>query len=99
MILSPLPVPLATGEPDSASTPATGPTVFADPANAFADALTDASRALERADRSERGFAHGIASLQTMVIERAHADIALAIASAAASRTTQSLSTILGMQV
>jgi hypothetical protein len=34
-----------------------------------------------------------------MVLERAQADVALSLASAAASRTTQTLSTILGMQV
>ena len=37
--------------------------------------------------------------LQEMVLERAQADIALSIASAAASRTAQALTTVLGMQV
>jgi hypothetical protein len=34
-----------------------------------------------------------------MVVERARADVALSLATAAASRTAQALTTILGMQV
>ncbi len=71
--------------------------------NAFADALSrafdSAGDALAKADRSEHAFAHGTGGLQEMVLDRAQADIALSVATTAASRATQALSTILGMQV
>lgn len=72
-------------------------------AQAFADvlggALGAATTALGRADSAETAFAAGRGGLQEMVLERAQADVALSIASAAASRAAQSLSTILGMQI
>ena len=39
------------------------------------------------------------AGLQEMVLERAQADVVLSVASAAASRAAQALTTLLGMQV
>ncbi len=85
-------VPLGTSaDASAAGAPAFGAFV----ARAFADA----SGSLERADGAERAFADGRGSLHEMVVRRAQADIALAIATTAASRTTQALSTILGMQV
>ena len=68
-------------------------------ASALADAFDDANDALERASASERGFAAGKAGLQEMVLDRAQADVALSLASAAATRAAQALTTILGMQV
>jgi flagellar hook-basal body complex protein FliE len=68
-------------------------------AGALAKAFGDASASLEHADAAERAFTAGRGGLQEMVLERAQADVALSLASAAASRTTQTLSTILGMQV
>ena len=68
-------------------------------ADAFALAFGDASAALQRADASERGFAAGKTGLQEMVLDRAQADVALSLASAAATRMTTALTTILGMQV
>jgi flagellar hook-basal body complex protein FliE len=62
-------------------------------------AFDGAAGALVRADSAERAFARGRGGLQEMVVERARADIALSIASAAASRVTQGLSTLLGMQI
>ncbi len=62
-------------------------------------ALETAGDALRRADGAERAFAAHRGGLQEMVVERAHADVVLSLASAAASRTAQSVSTILGMQV
>lgn len=73
-----------------------GGTGFAD---ALARAFGDASGSLERADRSERAFALGRGGLQEMVLQRAQADVALSLASAAATRASQALSTILGMQI
>ena len=62
-------------------------------------AFEGAEDALVRADSAERAFARGRGGLQEMVVERARADIALSVASAAASRVTQGLSTLLGMQI
>jgi flagellar hook-basal body complex protein FliE len=67
--------------------------------SALLQALDGAGAALARADRAEQSFVHGSGGLQEMVVERAQADVALAIAGATASRTAQALSTILGMQV
>jgi flagellar hook-basal body complex protein FliE len=63
------------------------------------DALDAAGGALARADAAERAFSNGRGGLQEMVLERAQADVVLSIASAAASRTAQALTTLLGMQV
>lgn len=72
-------------------------------ANAFTSALggafNAASDALGRADAAESAFSAGRGGMQEMVLERAQADVALSLASAAASRAAQSLSTILGMQI
>jgi flagellar hook-basal body complex protein FliE len=87
-------VPLAAGPTaTAASTPADA---FA---RAFGDALSTASAALERADAAEHAFAARRGGLQEMVVERARADVMLSLAGAAATRTAQALSTILGMQV
>jgi flagellar hook-basal body complex protein FliE len=66
---------------------------------ALSRALDAAGNALGRADEAERQFAAGRGGLQEMVVERAQADVALAIAGAAAARTVAALNTILGMQV
>jgi flagellar hook-basal body complex protein FliE len=68
-------------------------------ASYLGDAFAGAGSALDRADGAERAFAAGRGGLQEMVLERAQADVALSIASAAASRTAQALTTILGMQI
>jgi flagellar hook-basal body complex protein FliE len=64
-----------------------------------ANALGEASAALEQADSAERRFAAGRGGLQEMAVQRAQADIALSLASATATRATQALTTILGMQI
>ena len=68
-------------------------------AGALRAAFAGAGSALERADAAERAFATRHGGLQEMVLERARADVVLSLATAAASRTAQALSTILGMQV
>jgi flagellar hook-basal body complex protein FliE len=79
---------------------ALGTAPAAEPFGAFvAEALGNASALLERADAAERAFARGRGGLQEMVVERAQADVALSLASATASRATQALTTILGMQI
>ena len=49
--------------------------------------------------RGRTRFAQRRGGLQEMVLERAQADVALSVASAAASRAAQALTTLLGMQV
>jgi hypothetical protein len=66
---------------------------------AFARAVEAAGAVLERAAGAEARFARGSGSIAEMVIERARADVTLAIAASAASRTTQALGAVLGMQV
>lgn len=83
--------------PPGTATPSTG--AAASFADAVGKAFGDASTALQKADRAERAFASGRGGMQEMVLQRAQADIALSVASAAASRASQALSTILGMQV
>jgi flagellar hook-basal body complex protein FliE len=97
------PIPPGVGashaaEADAAepTAPVSEPATFAD---ALGDALRQASSALQRADRAESAFVAGRGGLAEMVIERAQADVMLAVASAAASRTAQSLATLLNMQV
>jgi len=97
--VTPLRLPPALSEPDAPlRSPVTPP---ADDAfgNAVLGALDAASAALERAGGAERAFAGGHGGLQEMVLERAQADVALSLASTTASRVTQALGTILGMQV
>lgn len=67
--------------------------------SALLRALDDAGASLSRADLAERRFVAGAGGLQEMVVDRAQADVMLAIAGAAATRTVQALTTILGMQV
>ncbi len=67
--------------------------------NTFGDALDAANAVFDRADNAESAFVHGRGGMQEMVVERARADIALSVATAAASRTAQAVSTIMGMQI
>jgi hypothetical protein len=63
------------------------------------DIFSQTGTALDRATASERSFAAGSGDLQAMIIDRASADAMLEAGSAAASRSAQSLQTILNMQV
>ncbi|HEV3154331.1 MAG TPA: flagellar hook-basal body complex protein FliE [Candidatus Baltobacteraceae bacterium] len=67
--------------------------------DAFSKALDGLGSALESAERSEDAFAAGTGDLQTAVYERARADVALSVATAAAQRSAQALQSILNMQV
>lgn len=67
--------------------------------SAFGHVLDDLGSVFERASRAEDRFASGAGDLQTAVYERARADVALSVASAAAQRAVQGLQTILNMQV
>ncbi len=102
-------VPTVPGpSPDSAVAASSPDSTTADTANAgnrrsfgalLVDALDAANGLLIRADAADRAFASGRGGLQEMVLERAQADVMLSVAAAAASRTAQALTTILGMQV
>jgi flagellar hook-basal body complex protein FliE len=62
--------------------------------------LVDAAAAtLAAADSAESAFARGRGGLQEMVVERARADIMLAVATTGAQRAAQALNTLLGMQI
>jgi flagellar hook-basal body complex protein FliE len=94
------PVPAPPTEPDtSPDAPQSGAPSQATFAQTLTDALAATAGALERADGAERAFAAGRGGLQEMMLQRAQADVALSIASAAATRAAQTLTTILGMQV
>ncbi|MBV9104384.1 MAG: flagellar hook-basal body complex protein FliE [Candidatus Eremiobacteraeota bacterium] len=100
MTVTPLPLVPGTNGAFQADTPLEqngGSAV--DFGNAFSAALNDASRAFSRAADAESAFVHGRGGLQELVLERAQADVVLAIATSATSRAAQSLSTIVNMQV
>ena len=65
----------------------------------FESVLDIAGAALDRADAAERAFAEHRGGLVEMMVERASADAMLQLATSAAQRTTQALSTLFGMQV
>lgn len=67
--------------------------------DAFAGMLDDLGAVLGKAERAEDAFAAGAGDMQTAIYERARADVALSVATAAAQRTTQALQSILNMQV
>ncbi len=99
--LVPAPPLAPAAEPDAPLS--LGTDAPAAPAPSFAGALErllgDASDALQRAQGAEQSFASGRGGLQEMVLERAQADVALSLATAAASRTVALLTSIMGMQV
>lgn len=68
-------------------------------ADMFGKILDDLGAVLGKAEKSEDAFANGAGDLQTAVYERARADVALSVATAAAQRTAQALQSILNMQV
>lgn len=65
----------------------------------FGKLLDDLGSVLGSAEHAEDAFATGVGDLQTAVYERARADVALSVATAAAQRTAQALQSILNMQV
>lgn len=67
--------------------------------NEFSKLLDDLGSIFSKANASEDAFAAGTGDLQAAVYERARADVALSVASAAAQRTAQALTSILNMQV
>jgi flagellar hook-basal body complex protein FliE len=99
MTVTPLPsigAPATPFEPDAPPQQDASPSAFRE---ALSAALTGASHAFDRAASAEASFVRGRGGLQELVIDRAQADIILAVATSAASRAAQSLSTIVNMQV
>jgi len=84
--------------PDVAAVPEP-PKNNGDAAKLFADVAQAVGATLERAESAENAFAGGGGSLQAAIYERARADVALSVVTAAAGRTTQALQSILNMQV
>jgi flagellar hook-basal body complex protein FliE len=68
-------------------------------ADAFGKVLDDVGSVLGSAGAAEERFASGSGDLQSAIYERARADVALAVATAAAQRTAQALQAIFSMQV
>jgi len=78
------------------------PTVIHTPgphADAFMDAVDAVAQTLQRADKAENAYASGADTLQDAVLERARADVALAVATAAAQRTATALQSVLNLQI
>lgn len=75
------------------------PRAAAGDTNAFGKIVDDLAAVLEKAQGAEDAFASGAGDLQRAVYERARADVALSVATAAAGRTAQALQSILNMQV
>jgi len=66
---------------------------------AFARALDALGAILGGAENAEDAFAGGTGTLQDAVYERARADVALSVATAAAQRSAQAITSIFNMQV
>ncbi len=65
----------------------------------FGRIVDDVGAALDKAQHAEDAFASGSGDLQSAVYERARADVALSVATAASQRTAQALQSTLNMQV
>lgn len=65
----------------------------------FGKMLDGLGSQLQSAQRAEDSFAAGSGDLQSAIYERARADVALSVATAAAQRGVQALQSILNMQV
>jgi flagellar hook-basal body complex protein FliE len=65
----------------------------------FAGVVQSLGATLERAETAENAFAAGTGTLQSAIYERARADVALSVATAAAQRTAQALQSIFNLQV
>ncbi|MBV8490597.1 MAG: hypothetical protein JO199_08710 [Candidatus Eremiobacteraeota bacterium] len=81
--------------PDTAFPPASSPPDRA----GFAAALDALGGVLSSAQHAEDAFAVGTGPLHEAVYERARADVALAVATAAAQRAATAITSILNMQV
>ncbi len=102
MIVTPIGAVPDTGALNAAPRMSPIPAPDTDPADLFNGllrAFADGDNAFRTAQSAENAVVAGQGDIQTMIFERARADAILQIASGAASHLTQSLSTILQMQV
>ncbi|MHB8179004.1 MAG: flagellar hook-basal body complex protein FliE [Vulcanimicrobiaceae bacterium] len=83
--------------PDSA--PLAPRHAHAELSDAFAHTLDNLAETLHAAEQSEDRFARGTGSLVDSVYERARADVALSVATAAAQRSAQAVSSVLNLQL
>ena len=67
--------------------------------NSFATVVDAIGKVLDGASQAEDAFASGTGTLSDAIYERARADVALSIATAAAQRGAQALQAILNMQI
>ncbi len=68
-------------------------------ASGFAHALDAIGRVLSDATAAEDNYASGTGSLQEAMYQRAQADVALSVATAAAQRAAQAVQTLLNLQI
>lgn len=87
--------PLLPDAPPAVMRPVPAPADSTD----FVRALDALGALLGQAQNAEDAFAAGADSLQDAVYERARADIALSVATAAAQRGASAITSILNMQV
>jgi flagellar hook-basal body complex protein FliE len=65
----------------------------------FAQALDAIGKVLGDANAAEDAYASGAGNLQNAMYERAQADIALSVATAAAQRAAQAVQTLMNLQI
>jgi flagellar hook-basal body complex protein FliE len=86
-------------EPLSPDVPASPALAAVPDSSAFARALDATGAVLQSAQAAEDAFAGGSGTLQQAIYERARADVALAVATTAATRCAQAVQSVLNMQV
>ena len=81
--------------------PDTVPPATAAPVDAsdFGRALDAVGKVLGDATHAEDAYANGTGSLQEAMYQRAQADIALSVATAAAQRAAQAIQTLMNLQI
>jgi flagellar hook-basal body complex protein FliE len=84
--------PSSGGSPILGSEPRSASGGFSEALNAIGKVLTDATQA-------EDAYASGSGSLQDAMYNRAQADVALSVATAAAQRAAQAVQTLLNLQI
>ena len=84
-LLQPDTVPLATSVPADRT--------------GFAQALDAIGQVLNRATQAEDAYASGTGALHDAMYQRAQADVALSVATAAAQRAAQAVQTLLNLQI
>lgn len=65
----------------------------------FAQALDAVGKVLRDATQAEDAYAGGTGTLQDAMYQRAQADVALSVATAAAQRAAQAVQTLLNLQI